>query len=471
MIDKRSRKGTWLVIFALVTLFNPNINLIDPLPDFIGYFILCRVFLRAADAAPYFDEARRAIMRLAYVNIGKIFGLIVIGITRSGNTASYDIYALVTLVFSAAEIICLIPAVKNTFAALDYLGERTDAVSLISDKRGKLGLTLPTLTYVFTVTKAALAFLPEMLRLTRNVESKEALRLVKLYAPALVLSVIVVLVLGIIWLIRTLKFTKGVIKEGLFQSSLEILASAGSYSEFEKKLAIRKIGRAFICFTLAAIFSVDLIFDNFNSVNLFPDFLFGIFMLLGISGILEKDMTSRVVRVLATALPIAHVILSLASFFLEVNFLDNFEYADLLNFSNPEALSAFIPYVTVSSVSTLIHLGISVLLFVSMKQLTDSHLGLKDECGELVTKSAEIRAINKKTVVFATLSALCGAFNLLRVILSGIVKVIYFKSVGGGVSSMIVSVFPSVGLFANAIAILYIIYTIYYLNTVKDEIA
>ena len=47
----RTIKTGWL-IFAVVMLFNPNVNLIDILPDFIGYFILAKFFERAADSAP-----------------------------------------------------------------------------------------------------------------------------------------------------------------------------------------------------------------------------------------------------------------------------------------------------------------------------------------------------------------------------------------------------------------------------------
>ena len=49
---KGRRSSFGLVVFALILLFNPNINLIDALPDFIAYFILAKVFLPAADSAP-----------------------------------------------------------------------------------------------------------------------------------------------------------------------------------------------------------------------------------------------------------------------------------------------------------------------------------------------------------------------------------------------------------------------------------
>ena len=56
--DKKQKSIYKTVIFSLIFLFNPNISVIDILPDFIAYFLLARAFLYAADRAPHFEEAR-----------------------------------------------------------------------------------------------------------------------------------------------------------------------------------------------------------------------------------------------------------------------------------------------------------------------------------------------------------------------------------------------------------------------------
>ena len=144
----RTIKTGWL-IFAFVMLFNPNIQLIDILPDFLGYFILAKFFERASDAAPYFEEARLAFIRLAYVNLGKIPAFILVRIVRSTNTLDNDIVALMALVFAALEIIYLIPAIKNIFDAIIYLGERSDAKTLIESDSLISTESLKTFTFVF----------------------------------------------------------------------------------------------------------------------------------------------------------------------------------------------------------------------------------------------------------------------------------------------------------------------------------
>ena len=122
----RTLKTGWL-IFAVVMLFNPNVNLIDILPDFIGFFNLAKFFEKAADCAPYFEEARSAFMKLGYISLAKIPALAIVVIVRSGNVIDNDIIALMALIFAVLELLYLIPVTKSLFDALTYLGERSEA--------------------------------------------------------------------------------------------------------------------------------------------------------------------------------------------------------------------------------------------------------------------------------------------------------------------------------------------------------
>ena len=59
-MDKRKSGGYFpALVISLLLLFNPNVSIIDPLPDFIAFFILARLVERAADIAPHFEEAYR----------------------------------------------------------------------------------------------------------------------------------------------------------------------------------------------------------------------------------------------------------------------------------------------------------------------------------------------------------------------------------------------------------------------------
>ena len=120
-----------LLIFSLVLLFNPSLNVVDILPDFIAWFILAKIFERAADSAPYFEEARSNFIRLGWLNLLKIPAFFLILFVKSKDTLDNNIYALVSFSFAIFEIILVTQAIKNIFTAAFYLGERTDVPALI----------------------------------------------------------------------------------------------------------------------------------------------------------------------------------------------------------------------------------------------------------------------------------------------------------------------------------------------------
>jgi len=131
-MKKRKNKIIYgLIVFCLILLFNPNINVIDPLPDFIAWFLLARIFESAADSAPHFEEARANFIRLGWINLLKIPAFLLIMFVKSKDTLDNNIYALVSLSFAVFELILTTQAVKYLFTALFYLGERTEASSLI----------------------------------------------------------------------------------------------------------------------------------------------------------------------------------------------------------------------------------------------------------------------------------------------------------------------------------------------------
>ena len=69
---KQKKKEASLIVLALVFLFNPNIQVIDILPDFVAFFIFARLLEKPALMAPYFEEARSSALKLAVISLAKI---------------------------------------------------------------------------------------------------------------------------------------------------------------------------------------------------------------------------------------------------------------------------------------------------------------------------------------------------------------------------------------------------------------
>ncbi len=452
--NKKRKTATW-IIFALICLFNPNINLIDFIPDFIGYFILAKIFLKAADAAPYFEEARSAFVKLGYISIAKFGGILLIGIVRSNNTADYDIYALLSIGFAVLEFIFLIPAISNIFNALAYLGQRTSAKSLIESRDFSSGDALRSFTYSFAAFKCILYVLPEFLRMTGNVDGKEDFRY--LYYPgAVALSLVFGFIFGGVWLFRMIKFVRRVQKEGLFHSSIEELATENSTSEYEKKVYIRYVRTTFAFFVIASVFSADLSFSTFNGINLIPEFIFGILFCVGLIRLCNNLNLAKNIRIGTIVLSAFYILTSIIAYAFSIRFFDNFGYEKLVGHHAAEAYEFFMPFEIASLIEMIFVIIISAVFFLLMKRFCENAAGKN-------------KNLTVKTGILSGLCALNGVLHFLDIYQNSRVKLVTVESIDYSPSTVASAAIPWFGTLVTACVIIYAVYSVYYFNMVKEE--
>ena len=73
MRTAEKKQISWgLFAVAFLFLFNPNITIIDTLPDFLGYIILSVALSKLAMINEHIYDAKRAFDRMIIVDIGKI---------------------------------------------------------------------------------------------------------------------------------------------------------------------------------------------------------------------------------------------------------------------------------------------------------------------------------------------------------------------------------------------------------------
>ena len=251
------------VIFALIFLFNPNISIIDILPDFVAFFLLARAFLLASDCAPYFEEARVAFNRLGWLNFAKFFGLALILLVKKGDSSDNDIIPLVTLVFAICEAILTFVAIKNLFAALFYLGNRTDAEATIRPFKFMKRMIRPEsvrdISYFFFALKCIVYFAPTPFLLT-NADAMNVGRasIVRWFLAILVFSQLVCVIAGIFWLCIVHKYAREIKREGKFNAALEALLDNNKGFSLKKKQMLRSLISSLTFFEIAAFFTREL---------------------------------------------------------------------------------------------------------------------------------------------------------------------------------------------------------------------
>ncbi len=466
----RAVRFGWIV-FAFVMLFNPNIHLIDVLPDFIGYFILAKAIERAADAAPYFEEARRAFLRLGYISLAKIPVLMIVAFVRSGNVQDNDIVTLTALVFATLEIMYLIPAIKNIFDALSYLGERGDVPSLIRNDSLVSTDTLRSFTFAFAIFKTVLYTLPEFLKLTKSVEIGSGLSMIsssRYYPFALLASLTLGLVLGTIWLCRMIIYVNRIKNEGKLYGALREIANVNSYEEYEKKVYYRFVNRTFSLFILSAVFSLDLTFSDYNDVNLLPSFISGILFTFGLLRLIRCTKSKRLTLYTVIA-SVLYNVSAFVKYVFEIKYLDKFSYADLFRNYSQTANREYAKIQISAIFEVIFYIALMVIFFIAMKRYTDTKLGKWQEDSNPSIKSQYYKEINVKTVILTVIGTVVGILSFANVFIQGSVQIIFTDSSNVTRPTLFVPSLPWFGLVMTVLSVAYAFYSLYYFNFIKDE--
>ena len=461
------------IIFSLVMLFNPYVSVVDILPDFIGYFVLARVFEKAADCAPYFEEARTDFLKLGFLSLMKIPAMFVIVFAHSKNTFDNDTVVLATLIFSVAEIILTIMAIEHIFAALTYLGNRTKAESLIKTDTPSSTDRVKSLSHIFFISKSVFAFIPESLKLTRSIQSENNVILVtgsNYYAPVLLLSIAAVLILGIAWLLKTSKYVKRISAEGNFDAALISIASASAENEFLKRRKKRNRFRALNLLFISSLFTFRAIIGNYYGINVIPPFVFGAMFLLAVISVSAYVEGEKRLKKLSYALCGAYIPISSVSYVLSFNFLKNYGYSLLYDSASYGAVKLY-RFVIIFSLLELCFFIASMAAFaLIMKKYITCNLGLMPYDENYSRQDMDYhKSLFLKTLIFVCLASLTALTKFIDVCLHFNMQLIYTDPHHLTTSTMLVPSLPWFNTVVFASCAVFAIYAFYYVNLLKQE--
>ena len=458
---KKVKAAYPLAILSLILLCNPNVGMVDVLPDFIACFILAGLLKPGIDRAPYFAEARAALIRLGWLNVSKIAGLLLVGYSRMKNAFGNDTSVVVVTVFTAVELMLAVSATSAVFNALFGLGERTDMNATVRPVGRTAADTLPTLTYIFFGIKSILNAIPSFFLLTRVSEDGVVSTVAKGYSLALVGTVIIVLVCGIIWCVKIAKYACAIHKEGAFYPSVYSLSSEDNEARIRLCHKCAKLKSALTLFLVATVALIDVRFDNVSGIDLLPDLIFGIIAVIAIAR-LYRHLTYNVARVLPFGA--AYIILSAIAYVIESSFLYEHGYSALLGDASH---SIYTPV----EVSAVLELG-AFIAFVIMigRVLTDfvyqnTALPPSDERYSRADKDHH-RSLKRRIVGYAAMLITVGVMRCVTVFTNGYVKLVLNQQATATISSTL----PWMGALTTAITVVLIVYAYFLFSSIKEDV-
>ena len=272
--NRSNTKMPWLLFaFAFVFMFNPNLTIIDVLPDFIGYILISVALSRPSMVCETLADAKKAFEKMILVDGCKYIAIMwVFGIDALSERASSLL--LWSFVFAVLEAIFLVPAYIKLFKGLSEVGDYFSNTSIHGTKRGRgksFTDKIKIFTIFFVLFKAFMCVLPELADFT-NLSGFEASPSVNLYRYIGVirfLCCIPVVIIGLIWLAAIVKYFVRIAKDKPFNTAISEHYATNILPR--KGLFITKHVRAASwLFVVGAILSLDF---KLEGVNLLPDIL------------------------------------------------------------------------------------------------------------------------------------------------------------------------------------------------------
>ncbi|MDD6799188.1 MAG: hypothetical protein PUE85_02010 [Firmicutes bacterium] len=354
-----------LIIAGLLFFVNPNINIIDVFPDFIGCLLIYAGIYRLEPVSPSFGAALEPLRRLALVNAVKTASIPVIFIIGSDEKTFLLVF---TLGFMLLETIYFISSFRYIADGLSYLGTR-------------LGFSIPkpsglaVSTLVFAVVRAFLNIMPELVYLTQVYDDAyvESYSLVY-YKPVLILvGVFFSLVSGAVWLCLSVSFFRRIGKNTAFMESLQSEVAAIVIPEGEK--VRKRFSYARFLIGAGAVFMIDFFTMG---TNIMPDFVGAIFLttaafvLIPVCGMAKKS-------VFASS---AYIAVSAAAFIASLGCGD---------ISETGAPLYYLIFEAISSAAFILSLGFICRM---ISKISDAHTGVFAEDGFYHLNTSELRRKN-----------------------------------------------------------------------------
>ncbi len=410
--------GFGYIALGIVFLFNPNVYLIDILPDFIGYLLIYHGLFRMSFLADNLRETRGWVWRLFIVTFVRAL------MTFFPHTS--QVYALLyTFVFGVLELLWFLPAVKCFFDGLYSLGMRLGSDSVYGIRRnseqgekkkenaessGRYAVPMDRLkfgTIVFFLIKTAASVLPETVSLEVQ-DTFEAAQQAKMPLSAFkpifyVVAVAVVFGFGIFWLVRMERYLGGMRRDKGLNEGIRAYYDEKIARDDGLMAAIR-MKRAMLLAFMAAITSVFFILDGLCVV---PSCVAAAFAAFVFAEFFRYDKKLSVAGWILSA---AAAGLSVWNFMRQIPYFDEYDAVAARYLSR--AIALYRPIRFWATAENVVMLLLFTLLFIVFVRLVRRHTELlpfsdSSPAFHAETRRAEIRhAINVRAVGAAAVGVL-----------------------------------------------------------------
>lgn len=425
-VPRISKKfGFGLIFVGLIFLFNPDIAVIDVIPDLFGYLFITLGLKYLRDMCPHIEVAAERFSKMIPIGAAKLFSVaFIFGLTNFDTRPTMIL--LFAFCFAVVEIIVLVPAWNSLFEGVVYLSQRTvEGVALKTDRFGRDYTTkIKKATIFFIWSKNLFAVLPEFASLSGQAYDDTAFDWSRFIGLFRILAIAAMLVIGISWLIRVLRYFWQVGNDFSFISALtekycsEVASKTGLFVR-------RNIKRALAVATLACLLCMDLFFSlpqYMDVLDILPDFVCGAAFII-VFALLRSFSATKAKR--GIVISAVYTVVAAISWILNNRFVHEFTYRRV--WKDSDAYGEFFTFgLPLSVIEAILFVCVMFALFAVLRDVMAGHCGyLPDSLSEDYRKgreSAIMHELTKKLIpvgVFAVAVAICSAIAGLMMSLPG----------------------------------------------------
>lgn len=323
--------GLWAVLAGSIFLISPMFAVVDVLPDFIGYALILFGVSKLADINDKIALSAKYFRRLVMLGLARMFAILLV-YGMSSPVERPTLQLLCSFVLCLLDCITLIPAWKNLSAGLLYLSTRHGGQAVFDKAYGqKRPTSQQTLlervtqsTIVFLIAREVFSVLPEFSVLNSEHGGADVSLRVTLYdfiGFMRLVCGIIVLVWGIAWVVRFIRFCLHMGKDKTFFAVMtekyrqEVLTRPELFAR-------RSVKRAMVFMCVGVAFSVDFFLSELHTtpICVTPDFLMGLSILVGLLIIRRYVKGSKWVA--ATLSAAVYIPLALAEWIMQLSYMD-----------------------------------------------------------------------------------------------------------------------------------------------------
>ncbi len=278
-MKKTKALGIMMMAVGAFFLINPTVNIIDIIPDFIGYLLIVLGIDRLADMEDHFAEAKKGFVLLTVVSAAKTASCLLLSVIDG------TFVILLSFAFALLEALFFIPAMTKLFGGFNYYGLRLESKACegiykkayVKDENGNKVNTMKkarssdsilALSVIAFVIRALCYFLPQLPTLFSYGDSAvingEYVRDMADFIPHMyVLCAVVVLAVSLPWAISFCRYIKGIAGDEALIATLEEKYNE-SVAPNENYFAEKKTKAVWVVTILAAVFCFSIYIDYVN---------------------------------------------------------------------------------------------------------------------------------------------------------------------------------------------------------------